>query len=115
MTRRWSASPRWRIVRGTTIALGPGKADLLDAIRESGSISGAARSLGMSYRRAWLLVKTMNASFRQPLVTTAPFRGKGASLTADGKQVLRLYRDVEKRSLDAARASVAKLVRLMKA
>ena len=57
----------------------------------------------------------MNASFRQPLVTTAPFRGKGASLTADGKQVLRLYRDVEKRSLDAARASVAKLVRLMKA
>ena len=52
MTRRWSASPRWRIVRGTTIALGPGKADLLDAIRESGTISGTARSLGMSHRLA---------------------------------------------------------------
>ncbi len=112
-TRAWKASPRWRIVRGSTIALGPGKADLLAAIQEAGSISGAAREIGMSYRRAWLLVETMNASFRKPLVATAAFRGKGASLTPDGVEVLRLYRDVEKRSAAAARASVAKLLRLV--
>jgi molybdate transport system regulatory protein len=110
----WTARPRWRLVRGTTIALGPGKADLLQAIEEAGSISGAARVIGMSYRRAWLLVETMNRSFRRPLVATERFRGKGASLTADGKEALRLYRDVEKRSAASVRASLASLRRLLK-
>ena len=113
-TRAWKASPRWRIVRGATIALGPGKADLLEAIQEAGSISGAAREIGMSYRRAWLLVETMNASFRKPLVATAAFRGKGASLTADGREVLRLYREAEKRSIASSRPAVAKLLRLLR-
>ncbi|MGD8790382.1 MAG: LysR family transcriptional regulator, partial [Burkholderiales bacterium] len=62
--------PQLRISFRKSIAMGPGKADLLDAIAESGSISAAARKLGMSYRRAWVLVDTMNASFRSPLVET---------------------------------------------
>src|SRR5262245_23976273 len=115
MMKSWIVRPRWRVVRGSTIALGPGKADLLEAIGDQGSISGAARALGMSYRRAWLLVETMNTSFLRPLVSTEGFRGKGASLTADGRKVLRLYRDIEKRSVDSARSSVASLLRLMKA
>ena len=66
---RYSIRPRIRIVREDgTIVLGPGKADLLAAIGESGSIRAAAESLGMSYMRAWTLVRTMNAAFRSPLV-----------------------------------------------
>jgi molybdate transport system regulatory protein len=95
--------------------MGPGKADLLAAIEEAGSISGGARRLGMSYRRAWLLVETMNGSFARPLVVTSGFRGKGASLTAEGRRVLRLYRDIEKRSVSAAHGAVAALLRLLKA
>jgi molybdate transport system regulatory protein len=76
--------------------MGPGKADLLDAIRQTGSISAAARSLGMSYRRAWLLVETMNRCFREPLVTTLAGgrHGGGTQLTAMGVQVLRRYREL---------------------
>ena len=59
---------RLRVVRGDDIAVGPGKVDLLEAIARDGSITVAARSLGMSYRRAWLLVDTMNRSFRGPVV-----------------------------------------------
>jgi molybdate transport system regulatory protein len=95
--------------------MGPGKADLLRAIEETGSISSGARALGMSYRRAWLLVETMNTSFVRPLVTTSGFRGKGASLTPDGRKVLRLYRDIEKRSVASARAPLAALLRLLQA
>ena len=63
--------PRLRILLGSAIAMGPGKADLLQAIEAEGSITGAARRMGMSYRRAWLLVEVMNDSFRRPLVETA--------------------------------------------
>ena len=59
---------RLRIRRGDDIAVGPGKIDLLEAIDTAGSITAAARSLGMSYRRAWLLVDTMNRCFRTPVV-----------------------------------------------
>lgn len=74
--------------------MGPGKADLLDAIHQHGSISAAARALGMSYRRAWLLVETMNRSFQQPLVSTLAGgkQGGGTQLTALGEQVLQRYR-----------------------
>ena len=57
-----------RLWRDDDVAMGPGKADLLAAIGHSGSISGAARSMDMSYRRAWILVDVMNRSFREPLV-----------------------------------------------
>ena len=60
--------PQLRISFKKSIAMGPGKADLLDAIDQTGSISAAARALGMSYRRAWLLVETMNECFKSPLV-----------------------------------------------
>src|SRR5881296_845622 len=75
MSRRWEARPRWRLTRGKEIALGPGKADLLGAIDRRGSISAAARALDMSYRRAWLLVETMNRCFGRPLVVTTRWRG----------------------------------------
>ena len=74
--------------------MGPGKAALLDAIEESGSISAAARSMDMSYRRAWLLVDAMNRCFRASLVETNPGGGSraGASVTAAGRQALADYR-----------------------
>ena len=110
---QWTAQPRWRIRRGDEIALGPGKVDLLEAIGAAGSISGAARQLGMSYRRAWQLVETMNRCFRQPLVSTSSFRRGGARLTADGKQVVALYRRAEKTGLAATRSSWAAIERLL--
>ena len=98
---RYSVRPRIRIVRDDgTIVMGPGKADLLDAIQRTGSIRAAADELGMSYMRAWTLVRTMNAAFRSPLVEKE--RGGtdkgGAQLTPRGLDVLRLYRKMETRA-----------------
>jgi molybdate transport system regulatory protein len=75
------------------IAMGPGKAELLDAIEETGSISAAARAMGMSYRRAWLLVDAMNRAFAEPLVEAHPGGGKasGAQVTEAGKRVRENY------------------------
>jgi molybdate transport system regulatory protein len=73
-----------QLYRGEEIAMGPGKAALLDAIADTGSISAAGRKLGMSYRRAWLLVDTMNRCWREPLVETS---SQGAALTAFGHAV----------------------------
>lgn len=100
-----SLRPRIRIVDDEgTIVLGPGKADLLDAIARTGSIRAAASELGMSYMRAWTLVRTMNASFRNPLVEKE--RGGsaqgGAQLTVSGKTVLALYRRIEEKAARAA-------------
>ena len=110
----WEARPRWRLSRGATIALGPGKADLLEAIDRTGSISAAAREMRMSYRRAWLLVDTMNRSFRRPPVATSRWRGEGAWLTPEGRTILRLYRDLEARSVLAGRTLLSELRRLLK-
>lgn len=76
--------------------MGPGKADLLDAIERDGSISAAARSMGMSYRRAWMLVDAMNRSFSEPLVETHPGGGKeaGAKITDTGRQIRTAYREL---------------------
>ena len=63
---------RLRVLLSASIAIGPGRAELLEAIGRSGSISAAAREMGMSYRRAWLLVEAVNAAFVTPLVCTAP-------------------------------------------
>ena len=112
MARRWEARPRWRLTRGGDIALGPGKADLLEAIHRSGSISAAARCLGMSYRRAWLLVETMNRCFAGPLVLTSKWRGRGASLSDLGREVLALYRALERDSRRASRKTLRRLLSL---
>ena len=95
-----SMRPQLRISFRKSIAMGPGKADLLDAIAESGSISAAARKLGMSYRRAWLLVDTMNSSFKSPLVETLTggAQGGGAQVTDLGHEVVKRYREMEKKA-----------------
>ncbi len=86
-----------QFVCGDSYALGPGKADLLEAIDRTGSISGAGRALGMSYRRAWLLVDEMNRCFVARLVETLPGggRGAGARLSDLGRAVLADYRAIE--------------------
>lgn len=82
---------------GAGFAIGPGKADLLEAIAREGSISAAGRAMGMSYRRAWLLVDEMNRCFIERLVETAPGGGKqgGARLTDTGRAMLAAYRALE--------------------
>jgi molybdate transport system regulatory protein len=84
--------------------IGPGKIALLEAIRSSGSISGAARSIGMSYRRAWLLVEEINQTLREPAVTaeTGGARGGGAVVTPVGEKVVGLYRAIETQARSAA-------------
>jgi len=95
---------RIRVQLGDLPLFGPGKAALLGAIADAGSIAGAARNLGMSYRRAWLLVDSMNRNFTGPLVTASPGgRGVGgARVTELGRRVLAAYQAVE---ADAARAA----------
>jgi molybdate transport system regulatory protein len=85
-----------RLFHGEHIAMGPGKADLLEAIESTGSISAAGKSMDMSYRRAWLLVDEMNRCFKMPVVETAKggSHGGGAHLTPFGYEVLARYREM---------------------
>ena len=96
-------APRWRVMSRGEIAFGPGKADLLAAIEQTGSLSLAAKALGMSYMRAWGLLKTMNRVFKSPLVESS--RGGigrgGARLTWRGEAVLAIYRDMQAKSMKA--------------
>ena len=107
--------PRIRILLGSSIAIGPGKAALLQAISETGSIAAAGRRMGMSYRRAWLLAKTMNACFREPLIDAAKggIGGGGARLTPMGQEVLALYRAMEDHAATAVVGDMEKLRSLM--
>jgi molybdate transport system regulatory protein len=94
-----------RVDFGAAGALGPGKVRLLETIGKCGSISRAGRSLGMSYRRAWLLVDDLNRCFREPVVATKPggARGGGAALTPFGQDLIRKYRSIESRAAAAAK------------
>jgi molybdate transport system regulatory protein len=107
--------PQIRILFRKAIAMGPGKADLLEAIAGTGSISGAARQLGMSYRRAWLLVDTMNQCFDKPLVETATggSHGGGARVTELGHEVIRRYRDMDLKATAAVTRELSEFARLM--
>ena len=107
--------PRLRILIGAATALGPGKVDLLEAIAETGSISAAARTMGMSYRRAWLLVDTMNRCFHGDLVTkaTGGRGGGGTTVTPMGLDVLRRYRDMEAKAAASVRDEVAAFAELL--
>ena len=102
---RKQTSPTIRILFGSSVSLWPGKVALLDAIARTGSISAAAREMGMSYRRAWLLVDAMNRSFRGAVVETAAGGqgGGGARVTDLGRDLLVRYREIE----DKAVASIA--------
>ncbi|MFO1201203.1 MAG: LysR family transcriptional regulator [Tabrizicola sp.] len=96
--------------------LGPGKAQLLEGIRETGSIASAGRQMQMSYKRAWSLVEEMNAAFAMPLVASVRggAGGGGAALTDTGVEVLRLYRDALTRAEAAAIEPVAALEAMLR-
>jgi molybdate transport system regulatory protein len=104
-------SLRIRIVFGDDAMLGPGKADLLEHIRATGSIAAAGRSMSMSYKRAWMLVEEMNAAFRDPLVASSRggAKGGGAYLTKTGEAVLNHYRALEQAVAEAGETQVAAL------
>ena len=99
---------RIRVTRGEDIAVGPGKVALLEAIAREGSITAAAKSLGMSYRRAWMLVDTMNRNFRTPVVEAGAggSHGGGAALTPLGQDVVLRYRRIEATAAKAASADI---------
>ena len=105
-------SIRLDLVTGDRI--GPGKIALLEAIGATGSISGAARRLGMSYRRAWLLVEEVNAALCEPAVAAAPGgrQGGGAALTPVGARMIALYRSIERAAHSSASAQFRAVGRL---
>lgn len=107
---------RMRVRLGDVVAIGPGKIALLEAVRTYGSITAAAKALGMSYRRAWLLLDELNRSLRQPAFVTAlgGSKGGGAALTAAGESLVALYRGIESDAIRAARPKIAKLLRALK-
>ena len=106
---------RLRVTCGEEIAVGPGKIDLLEAIRVQGSITMAAKSLGMSYRRAWLLVDEMNRLLRKPVTTSATggAHGGGCVLTPDGEELVRLYRGIERRAAESCADEIRQLMRMV--
>jgi molybdate transport system regulatory protein len=108
---RPSPQLRIRIVFGDDGMIGPGKAELLERIAQSGSIAAAGREMGMSYKRAWQLIATMNTMFGKPLVDSARGGpgGGGAILTETGQRVLALYRAIEDEAASAGAAQIAAL------
>ena len=94
-----------RVDLGNGRALGPGKIRLLEAIQKTGSISQGGRMLGMSYRRAWLLVDDMNGCFDDPVIEAQPggAHGGGATLTSFGQKLVGRYRAIEAEALIATR------------
>lgn len=110
------SGPRLRVVIEPDVAIGPGKADLLEAIRDTGSISAAGRKLGMSYRRAWLLVDELNQHLGAPVVEaqTGGAKGGGAVLTATGLEVLERYRNMETACREAIAGDVQALRNLIR-
>lgn len=106
---------RMRITVGDVIAIGPGKIDLLEALDATGSITSAAKSLGMSYRRAWLLIDEINHALKVPAVTTAAggAKGGGSALTDTGRSVITLYRQIESTALEVCKADIKQLMKLL--
>lgn len=104
-----------RIDFGGERSIGPGKIRLLEQIIETGSISAAGRALAMSYRQAWLLVDELNRMFKEPVVSaqTGGGGGGGTAVTDTGKTVVRLYRDMERRTSKASSPDVRALSRLL--
>ncbi len=107
--------PRLRVLFSEMTALGPGRSELLERIARTGSISAAAREMGMSYRRAWLLVEATNAAFIEPLVTTntGGSRGGGAQLTEFGMNILARYRAMELKAAQALSVDFAEFSRYL--
>lgn len=108
---------RPRLYLGGDLSLGPGKIDLLRKVGEMGSISAAARALGIPYKRAWLLIDSLNRGFPGPVLETAigGKAGGGARLTPLGEALIAAYDALEAKLNDAAQAELAELMRLVKA
>jgi molybdate transport system regulatory protein len=102
---------RLRITKADNIAIGPGKVALLEAIVDTGSITAAAKALGMSYRRAWLLIDSMNQMFKSPVVdaATGGKHGGGANVTSTGLKVIECYRRIEQDALKAGVRDINKI------
>lgn len=106
------ARTRFRVQVKHAVAIGPGKADVLQSIAETGSIAESGRRLGMSYQRVWSLVRAMNGDFIEPLVLTqrGGSAGGGAALSPMGEQALAIYRAIER---DAEKAMTKRLPQLL--
>ncbi|MFN3746718.1 MAG: winged helix-turn-helix domain-containing protein [Hyphomicrobiaceae bacterium] len=102
-----------RVTVVADIAIGPGKADLLEGIKDRGSISAAGRRMGMSYKRAWYIVDAMNGHFGKPLVEAVKGgrAGGGARLTPLGEEVLSAFREMEKLTATAIAPALTRLRR----
>jgi molybdate transport system regulatory protein len=99
-----------RVTLSDDFYIGPGRADLLELIAETGSISEAARGMGMSYKRAWSLVQALNEGFGRPLVETQRGgAGQGAVVTEAGRAVLTRYRQMQRKTREAIAADVTAL------
>lgn len=107
---------RLRILQGDNIAIGPGKVALLEAIQMHGSISAAARSMGMSYRRAWMLIDELNHALASPATSSEQGgqRGGGSALTPVGDEIVRVYRAIERDAHQACAANIDTLTSLLK-
>ncbi|MEI9960052.1 MAG: hypothetical protein WDM76_02645 [Limisphaerales bacterium] len=111
-----SLRPRFRVMRGKEIAFGPGQGGIAALVNETGSIGEAAKRMDMSYMRAWSLIQTMNACFKEPLIAAVRGGHKrgGAELTESGHAVLKLYQQMEKAGLRASASSWKRLQKLLR-
>jgi len=116
-TRGPALQPRVRVMVAKEIALGPGKVELLEAIHDAGSITEAAHQMGMSYMRAWTLIRTMNRCFKEPLVAAVrggSQGGGGAELTRTGRQALALYQKMNAKYKTAVQSDWTRLQALLR-
>lgn len=106
---------RMRVTIGDVIAIGPGKIALLEAVDQTGSITAAAKSLGMSYRRAWILLDEMNRALRRPAVGSAKGGADGgrSTLTDEGRQLVVLYRRIEETAATAGADDIRELMAML--
>ena len=105
-----------RVLGAGRPAMGPGKAELIERIAATGSISAAARDMGMSYRRAWQLVEALNATYREPVVQTAigGQRGGGATVTPFGRRLAAQFRAMESKASAAIAADLKRFSRQLR-
>lgn len=110
-------SPRLRVMWGGEVALGPGRVELFELIGETGSLRAAAQRMGVSYMRAWNLVRYTNRCFSLPLVeaTRGGRSGGGARLTETGREIVATYREMERKTQRALKQDWAQLKRFLKA
>jgi molybdate transport system regulatory protein len=113
--KKASLRPRLRVMVGKDIALGPGRVDLLELIHETGSLRAAAERMGLSYMRAWQLVKYTSRRFREPVVEVirGGKTGGGATLTDTGRRILKIYRQMEKQCHRSTKSSWSRIRKLL--